>query len=66
MLEHWQALLPAAAPAEDGLAEARLWLKSSDQPIEHIASLMGYSQPGNFTRAFRKQYGLTPRQYRQA
>lgn len=66
MLEHWQALLPAAAPAEDGLAQARLWLKTSDQPIERIASLLGYSQPGNFTRAFRKQYGLTPRQYRQA
>ncbi|WP_158091323.1 AraC family transcriptional regulator ligand-binding domain-containing protein [Pseudomonas sp. R37(2017)] len=66
MLEHWQSLQPISACEDQGLAEARLWLKSSTHPIEHIASLMGYSQPGNFTRAFRKQYGLTPRQYRQA
>ncbi|MGE8068659.1 AraC family transcriptional regulator ligand-binding domain-containing protein [Pseudomonas sp. NPDC089569] len=66
MLAHWQSLRPATLEQTDELAKARLWLKSSDQPIEHIASLMGYSQPGNFTRAFRKQYGMTPRQYRNA
>ncbi|WP_165957310.1 AraC family transcriptional regulator ligand-binding domain-containing protein [Pseudomonas sp. H9] len=66
MLEHWQSQQPTVAHEDEGLAKARLWLKSSTHPIEHIASLMGYSQPGNFTRAFRKQYGVTPRQFRQA
>ncbi|AYC33065.1 AraC family transcriptional regulator [Pseudomonas cavernae] len=45
---------------------ARQWLRSSDQPIESIATRIGYSQASNFIRAFRKQYGITPKQFRQA
>lgn len=32
--------------------------------IQHIAELLGYADPANFTRAFRKWTGQTPTQYR--
>lgn len=54
----------AASEEGDGLNLARLWLRSSDQPIERIAERIGYRQPGNFIRAFRKRFGITPKQFR--
>ncbi|WAI49740.1 AraC family transcriptional regulator ligand-binding domain-containing protein [Pseudomonas triclosanedens] len=48
----------------DGLSLARIWLRSSDQPIERIAERIGYRQAGNFIRAFRKRFGITPKQFR--
>lgn len=48
----------------DGLSLARIWLRSSDQPIERIAERIGYRQSGNFIRAFRKRFGVTPKQFR--
>lgn len=48
----------------DGLSLARIWLRSSDQPIERIAERIGYRQSGNFIRAFRKRFGITPKQFR--
>ena len=32
--------------------------------IETIASLLGYNDPANFTRAFKRWTGFTPIQYR--
>jgi AraC-like DNA-binding protein len=32
--------------------------------IRQIADRIGYLNPGDFTRAFRRQYGITPRSYR--
>jgi AraC-like DNA-binding protein len=43
---------------------ARHWLTAGDQPIERIAERLGYRQPSNFIRAFRKQFGITPKQFR--
>ncbi|MHB9796525.1 AraC family transcriptional regulator ligand-binding domain-containing protein [Pseudomonas sp. MT3] len=48
----------------DGLSLARIWLRASDQPIERIAERIGYRQSGNFIRAFRKRFGVTPKQFR--
>lgn len=48
----------------DGLILARIWLRSSDQPIQLIAERVGYRQCGNFIRAFRKRFGVTPKQFR--
>jgi AraC-like DNA-binding protein len=31
-----------------------------------IADQAGYSNASDFSRAFRRHYGITPRQYRQA
>lgn len=63
VLRHWHA--EACAPArQDNLTMARHWLTVGDQPIERIAERLGYRQPSNFIRAFRKQFGTTPKQFR--
>ncbi|WP_166359561.1 AraC family transcriptional regulator [Pseudomonas akapageensis] len=63
MLGHWQAAAPNES-RNDGLQLARHWLTAGDQPIERIAERLGYRQPSNFIRAFRKQFGITPKQFR--
>lgn len=63
ILRHWQT--EAAQPSRsDSLEMARHWLTAGDQPIERIAERLGYRQPSNFIRAFRKQFGITPKQFR--
>lgn len=65
LLNNWgRTPNPATNAGNDGLRLARYWLKSSDQPIESIATRIGYSQVSNFIRAFRKQYGITPKKFR--
>jgi AraC-like DNA-binding protein len=44
---------------------AREYLATSRLPVEEIASMLGYSSPGNFTCAFKRWHGSPPRQYRQ-
>ena len=44
---------------------AREYLTDSSLPIEEIAALLGYSAPGNFTNAFKRWCGCSPREYRQ-
>ena len=63
MLRHWQAEA-AQHVRSDSLELARHWLTAGDQPIERIAERLGYRQPSNFIRAFRKQFGITPKQFR--
>lgn len=45
--------------------EACNMLTASMQPVEDIAVTLGYNDPANFTRAFRRWAGCTPTQYRQ-
>lgn len=63
MLRHWQTEM-AQPTRSDSLELARHWLTAGDQPIERIAERLGYRQPSNFIRAFRKQFGITPKQFR--
>lgn len=44
---------------------AREYLSTSTLPMEEIALLLGYSAPGNFTNAFKRWHGCSPRQFRQ-
>jgi AraC-like DNA-binding protein len=44
---------------------AREYLATSRLPVEEIAAMLGYSNPGNFTHAFKRWHGSPPRQYRQ-
>jgi AraC-like DNA-binding protein len=44
---------------------AQDYLGTSSLPIEEIAVLLGYSSPGNFTNAFKRWHGSSPRQFRQ-
>jgi DNA-binding response OmpR family regulator len=48
------------------LERARVALASSELQIQQIADRAGYLNPSDFSRAFRKRYGLGPRRYRQA
>jgi AraC-like DNA-binding protein len=46
--------------------EACSMLAKGQQPVEEIATRLGYNDPANFTRAFRRWAGCTPTQYRQS
>ena len=46
------------------LEEAKQMLESDSQPVEAIASEVGYEDPGFFSRLFRRKVNLTPAQYR--
>lgn len=43
---------------------AREYLGTSSLPLEEISVLLGYAAPGNFTHAFKRWHGSSPRQYR--
>jgi AraC-like DNA-binding protein len=43
---------------------ARSWLTETDMPINEIATMLGYDEPTNFTRAFRRQTSISPSEYR--
>ena len=44
---------------------ARQYVRNSQHSLIEIAFLLGFSEPGNFTRAFKRWYGVSPSQYRQ-
>jgi AraC-like DNA-binding protein len=48
--------------ARTGLA--RNWLATSDLPIADISAMLGYLDPSNFTRAFRRETGMSPTAWR--
>lgn len=48
------------------LQTARHLLEGSGMKVQSIASHVGYRNAGDFTRAFRRRYELSPREYRQA
>ncbi|WP_165954192.1 AraC family transcriptional regulator [Seongchinamella unica] len=55
---------------QDILAEvryelAREYLATSTLPMEEISTLLGYSAPGNFSNAFKRWHGCSPRAFRQ-
>lgn len=43
---------------------AKHYLRTTNFSIEHISELCGFSQPGKFSKFFRRQTGTTPREYR--
>jgi diguanylate cyclase (GGDEF)-like protein/PAS domain S-box-containing protein len=46
------------------LETARRLLVNCDQQIQLIGERIGYRNAGDFTRAFRRRYGMSPRAYR--
>ncbi|MBR1159118.1 GlxA family transcriptional regulator [Bradyrhizobium elkanii] len=50
--------------AQMRLERARLLLRQSSMPIGEVAAATGYGTPANFSRAYRLQFGRTPRQER--
>lgn len=43
---------------------ATRWIRDFDRPLSDIARALGYVDPANFSRAFRRITGLSPRAYR--
>lgn len=43
---------------------ARVWLTSGEESVERISERLGYQRSSSFIRAFQKQYGITPKQFR--
>lgn len=48
------------------LDTARHLLAGSLKQVQLIAELVGYRNPGDFTRAFRRRHQMSPREYRRA
>ena len=48
------------------LEEAKYLLRHTDQPMDEIAKMVGYSNQAYFATIFRKHYGLTPSNYRKS
>ncbi|WP_201211115.1 response regulator [Rhodocyclus purpureus] len=46
------------------LEKARLWLDRGELQVRTIADRIGYRNAGDFTRAFRRRYGVSPSEYR--
>ena len=49
---------------ERRMAEARSLLADTDMPVGEIARRIGISDPGYFSRLFRRTHGASPRQWR--
>jgi AraC-like DNA-binding protein len=49
---------------QERLEAARAALASNGIPVSHAAHMAGYNNISSFTTAFRKAYGITPRQVR--
>ena len=47
------------------IEKAKVLLSGTSLPMGKIAELSGFGDPYNFSRAFRRETGSTPRQYRQ-
>ena len=63
-------LSEAGTSYSDVLQQVRLdmachYLLSPNDQVLQVAYVLGFSDPSNFSRAFRRWTGLTPNQYRQ-
>ena len=47
------------------LENSKILIKSSDLPISVVVLNVGYTDPNYFVKLFKKQYGVTPSEYRQ-
>lgn len=49
---------------EQRLEKAAALLLSSDLNVSQISAMVGYSKPSNFAAAFKKKYGVVPKNYK--
>ncbi|MGH6957195.1 MAG: helix-turn-helix domain-containing protein, partial [Caulobacteraceae bacterium] len=50
---------------DEARAEVACWrLVHTDQSVERVAESLGYADPSNFSRTFRRWRGTTPGAYR--
>lgn len=51
---------------EARMERASAILRGSDLTVEEVGAMVGYADPGNFHKAFRKHWGSTPGEHRRA
>ena len=49
---------------EQRLARAQTLLADGDRQIQQVADQVGFRNAGDFATAFKRRFGLTPRDYR--
>ena len=59
-----QGLTYSQVLAETRMRRAVDWLDNTDKPVAEIAFDLGYTDGSNFTRAFRRQTGVSPQTFR--
>ena len=47
---------------EQRMELAEQWLRQGNFTVTEIATMAGYSNPGHFAAAFKRQFGITPRE----
>lgn len=47
------------------MEQARLFLENTDMPVSQICQKTGYMDEGYFSKIFKKENGMSPKQYRQ-
>ena len=57
-------LTPMDIVMRSRMSHARSLLALTDETLDEIASRVGYATPFSFSRAFKRQTGITPRQFR--
>lgn len=57
---------PGAAYLDLRLQAARRMMADTAHPVRDVALRCGFGDPTSFSRAFRRRFGITPRQVRQA
>lgn len=55
---------PMAYLEQQRMAQARMYLELTDQPISEVARLVGYRDPLYFSTRFRRVVGASPRRHR--
>jgi AraC family transcriptional regulator of adaptative response / methylphosphotriester-DNA alkyltransferase methyltransferase len=48
------------------MCQAARLLASADIPVKEVARRVGYGDPGQFSKAFKRTYGLSPSQSRRS
>lgn len=51
---------------EQRLLQAAQLLLESDWNVSEIAAIVGYGKPSNFAAAFKKKYGVAPKNYQKS
>lgn len=64
LFEKQMGMTPIQYLTEYRLKQAKTFLRSTKLPISEIAELVGYSDIYYFCRVFKKQYAMTPTEYR--
>ena len=62
--KHYANITPMQYIVSLRITNAQLLLETTNYSISEISTIVGYDNPLYFSRIFRKQHGVSPRQYR--